>query len=255
MNLIKKTVVLSGKCDGYLSVIRVGDDVGVKVVGENFSSAQVAGVKLSDRILTFSLTGNRTEREYRDVDYRENDPIGCIVVENGAVVSRGGAAIRLSEVNESSVEPKVERTEEIVEEVYEETDPTTEEVEDEKTSEEELFSRLSTDGAYYAGIREKLDELFVIHPEEKVLTQAIPDSEWVKIKYDGEDYYVVGRIREEGKVVLIGYGVPGKKAVAPPKIAEGIAHFLELDGMAFDGYWLLFQDAKTGKTVRENKKA
>ena len=88
----------------------------------------------------------------------------------------------------------------------------------------------------------------VVYPAEKGLSEAIPDSEWVKVNYDGEDYYVVGRLKDNGKVRFLGYGVPGKESVKPPKAADGIAQWFPLSGMdGYDGYWLFFQDAETGK--------
>ena len=101
---------------------------------------------------------------------------------------------------------------------------------------------------YYVGISDRVDELFVVYPKEERLTEAIPDSEWVKVKYDGEDYYVVGRLSENGKVSYLGYGVPGVENLKPPKVADGIANWFPLPGLdGYDGYWLFFQDADTGK--------
>ena len=239
MNLVKKTVVLTGECDGYLSAVRVGEDLGVKIVGEKMEKGWLVGVKLGVELLVFVLDGNKTEKEYVGIDFRETDPVGCVILRENVVVSRGGAPIKASEVTErwrDGVSTPAHSTE-------------TEE-EEEK---EELFSRLTaSDGAaFYIGVKEKLDELFVINPSEERLAKEIPDSEWVKIRYEKEDYYVVGRIREEGRIVLIGYGVPGKKTVAPPKVAS-FATFLELDDLpAYDGYWLFFQDATTGKLIRK----
>ncbi|MBR1747487.1 MAG: hypothetical protein IJ735_04675 [Clostridia bacterium] len=258
MNLIKKTVVLTGREDGYLSVVRVGDDVGMKVVGQNFSDSMIAGVKLGERLLAFPLTGARTEKEYDDVDFKENDRIGCVIAQDGKVIARGGLILKVSDVTEelafapAVALPSVEEGEKETEEKpIEDAPQESKESEDER--EELLFRLAASDGAvYYTGVREKLDELFVIHPVEDKLKSAFPDSEWIKINYDGEDYYVVGRLREEGRVTLIGYGVPGKERVLPPKIASGVANFLKVEGLpsGYDGYWLLFQDATTGKLVK-----
>ena len=131
-----------------------------------------------------------------------------------------------------------------------ETSNETEQTEKEQADEErEMLSRLGDEkSGYYIGISDKIDELFVVYPQEKMLTAAIPDSEWVKVAYDGEDYYVVGKLSEDGRVRYLGYGVPGKADVKPPKVADGIADWFPLSGLdGFDGYWLFFQDAETGK--------
>ena len=239
MELIKKTVVLTGGSDGYASVVRVGDDLGVKVVGEKFEKGLLAGVKLGSELLVFPLDGDKTEKEYVGIDFRETDSFGCVILRENAVISRGGSPIKASDVKERFQEGS--------------PDPVSEPEREDTNAKEELLSRLSaSDGAaFYIGVKEKLDELFVINPSEERLSREIPESEWVKIKYDREDYYVVGRIREEGRIVLIGYGVPGKKTVAPPKVAS-FATFLDLDNLPnYDGYWLFFQDATTGKLIRK----
>ena len=90
--------------------------------------------------------------------------------------------------------------------------------------------------------------MFVCYPEEKTLNEAVANSKWVHVQ-TSDDYYVVGRLKENGKVAYVGYGVPGKEAIKPPKVAEGIANFLPISGLdsGYDGYWLFFQDADTGK--------
>ena len=80
---------------------------------------------------------------------------------------------------------------------------------------------------------------------EKELAKIIPDSEWVRINYDGDDYYVIGRLRDEGKVKYLGYGVPGREDVKPPKVAEGIASWIPTEEER--GYWIFFQSASTGE--------
>ena len=121
--------------------------------------------------------------------------------------------------------------------------------EEDDSEEREMLRRLQIGKKnYYIEISDKVDELFVVYPKEKILSETIPDSEWVKIKYDGEDYYVVGKLKENNKVKYLGYGVPGVEKVKPPKITDGIANWFPLEGLTgYDGYWLFFQDAETGK--------
>ena len=133
--------------------------------------------------------------------------------------------------------------------IYEEINDKDKRIADSETSEEqEMFSRLAKGKKnFYLGISDKVDELFVVYPSENKLAEAIPDSEWVKINYDSDGYYVVGRLRSNGKVAYLGYGVPGISGVKPPKVADGIANWFPLSIDGYDGYWLFFQDAETGK--------
>ena len=128
---------------------------------------------------------------------------------------------------------------------WEET-PTTE------APETELLRRLGKgNGDYYLGIRDKVDELFVVYPREDALCGVIPESEWVRINYDGDDYYVVGKLKDGDKVRYLGYGVPGVENVRPPKVADGIANWFPVrDLQGYEGYWLFFQDAETGRIER-----
>lgn len=296
MSLIKKTFVLSdGKPKGYLTVVRVGNDGGVKIVGESFVAGMKAYVKIGGESQIVILTGKRTEAEL-NITVGQGDGVGCVVYDEKEIVASGGKEISdrekrnllepvaviseqpvfsapparpqsddtvLSEdptQNRQTSDNKTEERDETVDEKGGETDEVTGETgigANEKSGEEneqgdeerEMLSRLGEEkSGYYIGISDKIDELFVVYPQERLLMQAIPDSEWVKVTYDGEDYYVVGKLREDGKVRYLGYGVPGKANVKPPKVADGIADWFPLENPdGYDGYWLFFQDAETGK--------
>ncbi|MDD3946353.1 MAG: hypothetical protein PHI19_00745 [Clostridia bacterium] len=104
---------------------------------------------------------------------------------------------------------------------------------------------------FYQAVRSRLEEIMTINPKEAELEKLIPDSEWVKVKYDGEDYYVVGRLYENNVVTYIGYGVPGVENVRPPREAEELCDFLPLPNKQGVGYWLMFQKADDGTISRE----
>lgn len=316
MNLIKKTIILTGvAAEGYVSVIRVGNDVGAKIVGSDFQKGMRAGLKIGRSETIFAeLDGPKTEIAVDGVPFHQNDGIGCVVMRGDLAVARGGTAVKSADVVKyfSSLPSRpVEQTavptpaasseEETLSSengdnggadkdadltaddgapeddgaLGDKTDGAKDGVREEtssdgaETAEERVPSSGETDGEarsildklsakdgaeFYNGIREKVEELFVVYPRESELNSLIPDSEWVKITYDGEDYYVVGRISENGRTVLLGYGVPGRKTVTPPKIADEIASWLTVPGLTggYDGYWLIFQDAVNGKVVPAN---
>lgn len=267
MNLIKKTVILNGEsAEGYLSVIRVGEDVGVKIVGDGFRKGMQAGIKIgsSDPVFFF-LEGEKTEIPLDNVAFAQNDSLGCLIMENGKTVAKGGITVKIKEMKEyfSTISETTVHAEEIAEErdssVQEDKNPlpdittTSETLEEINVADiEQIKDAVTAEKKdFYSGIRERYEELFVVYPIEKKLSALIPDSEWVKINYDGDDYYVVGKLSENGKTVLLGYGVPGKKNVTPPKIADEMASWLTVPDMRpYDGYWLIFQDAATGKVTK-----
>ncbi|MBQ8178521.1 MAG: hypothetical protein IJ033_04930 [Clostridia bacterium] len=103
---------------------------------------------------------------------------------------------------------------------------------------------------FYKNVRTKLGEIMTANPREDRLEKAIPDSKWVKVYYDKDEYYVVGILTDEGDVKFLAYGVPGVKAVKPPKDAEELCDFLEIKGGLGEGYWIMFQNAKNGEIVK-----
>ena len=102
---------------------------------------------------------------------------------------------------------------------------------------------------FYINIRGKLEEIMTINPECKELERLIPDSKWVKVYYDEDEYYVVGILTEEGTVKYLGYGVPGVEGIRPPKEAEELCDFLASDGEE-EGYWIMLQKADNGELVK-----
>lgn len=102
---------------------------------------------------------------------------------------------------------------------------------------------------FYINIRGKLEEIMTINPECKELERLIPDSKWVKVYYDEDEYYVVGILTEEGAVKYLAYGVPGVEGIRPPKEAEELCDFLASDGEE-EGYWIMLQKADNGELVK-----
>ena len=248
MSLIKKTFVLSdGKPKGYFTVVRVGNDGGVKIVGESFVAGMKAYVKIGGESQIVILTGKRTEAEL-NITVGQGDGVGCVVYDEKGIVASGGKEISDRE-KRNLLEPVAAISEQPGFSAPPAANEKSGEENEQGDEEREMLSRLGEEkSGYYIGISDKIDELFVVYPQERLLMQAIPDSEWVKVTYDGEDYYVVGKLREDGKVRYLGYGVPGKANVKPPKVADGIADWFPLENPdGYDGYWLFFQDAETGK--------
>ncbi len=236
MALLKKTIVLSDKkVKGYVTVVHVGEEIGIKIVGDDFRPDFSCCVKIGETKRLFPLSGERTELTFVS-SMHPTDELGCIVFIGNKVVAKGGKDVSLYEATR---------------ELSQKSDPPEPKENAEQTDEKErIFENLSKSTTdFYLTVKEKVDELFVIHPAEKTLSALIPDSEWVKIRYDREDYYVVGRLYENGKIRFLGYGVPGKKSLGLPKIAEGVASWLDapLSGSDLNGYWLFFQNADTGK--------
>ncbi|NCA91957.1 hypothetical protein EOM82_01715 [bacterium] len=244
MTLIKKTIIIASQnTEGYCTVIRVGNDVGAKIVGANFTSNMLCGIKIgSQKTYVDSLNGQKTELSL-PLSFTQSDSIGCLIMDNEKVFAKGGVYISKEDIFNEIIEPEEPKTVPIEEIQADITIPPS------NDDENDMLKRLGgEDKDFYASAKEKIDELFVIYPPEKKLETLIPDSKWIKISYDGEDYYVVGQLLSDNKLTYIGYGVPGIKAVLPPKITEGYADWLPVDNIKpYDGYWLIFQNADNGK--------
>ena len=107
------------------------------------------------------------------------------------------------------------------------------------------------DKTFYQEIKNQIDKLFQENRAEEYLQSIIPSSKWVKVN-EGEHAYVLGLIYDENKLKYICYGVPGVYQETPPKNLCGFPVWVALDqdnSQGF-GYWLSYQDALTGQSVK-----
>lgn len=259
MTLIKKTIILTNQeTQGYCTVVRVGEEIGAKIVGANFSPDMRAGIKIGSQPTYISaLQGTKTEVTL-PLSFAQNDNIGCLVMLNDSVFAKGGIYVSSHEMvinsqesppNDDIITPPKEVIATPIANLEVFSEPSELRAAAILEEDNDILKRLGGENEnFYSSAKDKLNELFIIYPPDKNLEQIIPDSKWVKISYDGEDYYVVGQLFSEGKLNHIGYGVPGIKAIQPPKITDGYADWLPVNNIKpYDGYWLIFQNAETGK--------
>ena len=82
-----------------------------------------------------------------------------------------------------------------------------------------------------------------------------PGSEWVKISYPGPAgwwHYIFGRARVDGCDADV-IGVPGEYSMAPPVWLDGFSTWIRCASGDARGYWLMFQDAQTGRVLDINR--
>lgn len=106
---------------------------------------------------------------------------------------------------------------------------------------------------YYLEAERELKEILIKFPRETALERSFPDSEWAKINYSSDKYYVVGVIKEKGAPKYLCYGVPSDYSLAPPKELKDYCSFLPLSPLEGepDGYWMMFQDAISGDCIKK----
>ncbi len=290
MLIKKTIVILDEiKTIGHLSIIRVGQDTGAKLslvkAMDGYLLIKLSGSKQE----CFEITGSRMEIALEGA-LNSNDLIGVLVVdERGEIKAKGGRAeivnpqqvseiLKADEVEEEkSLDVNSEETQttfdaladaveenpkdDYIEEVEDTQSGETvaentvemksieEEVEAESESTPPPFSFVKGEN-FYKNVMGKLSEIMTVNPREDRLEALIPDSKWVKVYYDKDEYYVVGILSDEGDVKFLAYGVPGVKSVKPPKDAEELCDFLEVKGALSEGYWIMFQNAKNGEIVK-----
>lgn len=106
---------------------------------------------------------------------------------------------------------------------------------------------------FFKQIKSQVDNLFAQNPTEEYLEELIPNSKWVKVEFDqGGDYYVFGLLYEEQTLKYICYGVPGVFQKTPPKQLSGYPVWFPLDKDRAEGfgYWLSYQDAESGDSIK-----
>lgn len=101
---------------------------------------------------------------------------------------------------------------------------------------------------FYCSIKSHLDEMLTCYPRENTLTELIEESEWVKVERD-DGYYAVGLIKNDNEPEYVCYGVPGKECDTPPDHLKSYCAFIPTNDNG-DGYWTVFQDAKTGIAIK-----
>lgn len=279
--LIKKTIVLSDGTNavGHLSLVRVGGETGGKLTLTKSFDGCILALKLGGKEQeNHKIEGLRMEFKL-SVNVEPNDKIGALILGEGGVLAGGGIReivsrklpeAKVEEIVETVAlgEPKMENTELKSEEKEKEAEgeelleeKPTEKVESESSKEENEEGSVKrepiitpfkkTKGEnFYRSIKGKLNELMTANPRERKLEELIPDSKWVRVYYDKGEYYVVGVLTEDGEVTFLAYGVPGVRSVKPPKDAEELCDFVEVESSIGDGYWVMFQNAKNGEIMK-----
>lgn len=157
-----------------------------------------------------------------------------------AIVEKSNSDVIELHNNEDKVEQSVSKNTHLFEDTPEEI-------------EKLIDENIETDN-FYDLIKEQIDDLFLRFPRNTKLEMLVDNSKWVSINYDGvEKDYVVGLLYDEdGNLEFVAYGVPGNIDNKPPSQIIEYSQWLPIDptNPAGEGYWVMFQDAITGDSVR-----
>lgn len=105
---------------------------------------------------------------------------------------------------------------------------------------------------YFLKVKDELTAIFNKFPHEERLERNYYKSQFAKIPYSENKFYIVGVMYQAGIEKYICYGVPANKN-NPPKELEGYASFIPLSvfNLNGDGYYMMFQDALTGECIKK----
>lgn len=116
-------------------------------------------------------------------------------------------------------------------------------------SEKDLAGGLSEGGNFYSRMKDEIEKVLSSYPKEDALENMVEQSRWVRISYGDGKYYVFGVIFGSGEAQYICYGVPSDNPVSPPPSIENSSFIPAYDG-SNSGYWVMYQDAKTGASIK-----
>lgn len=108
-------------------------------------------------------------------------------------------------------------------------------------------------GNFFEKVREEVEKIFAQFPAEENLQELIEGSRWAKISYGDGKFYVFGVLYTGGNAEYICYGVPTEQNSTPPESMKDLASFIpSSEENVQSGYWIMYQDAKTGAAIKIN---
>lgn len=127
--------------------------------------------------------------------------------------------------------------------------------EDDSEVEKTISATIASKGEpnFFEMISDQIDELFAKYPEESRLGAIVPNSKWVKVNFEeGSRTYVIGLIYDNETIKYVSYGVPGKKDDEVPDTIDDYYQWIPIDpnNLDGDGYFVMYQDAETGETIK-----
>ena len=106
-------------------------------------------------------------------------------------------------------------------------------------------------GDFFGRMKDEIEKVLSSYPSERALEETVEDSRWVRINYGGDKFYVFGVMYGGGKPRYICYGVPSTDSRRPPESLSNLASYIPSSPENADGgYWVMYQDAATGASVK-----
>lgn len=128
---------------------------------------------------------------------------------------------------------------------------------DDKILEEDKKDLVNENMGFYKQIEDQINDLFIKYPKEDFMESIIANSKWIRVDFnENRDYYVLGLIYDDtfNMVEYIAYGMPSSNNKNPPEELKDYVQWLpkNFTNKNGDGYWLVYQSAKNGETIKIN---
>lgn len=103
---------------------------------------------------------------------------------------------------------------------------------------------------YYQSVKPQLEEILSSHAKDEELKSIIKNGEFVKINYDNERHYTIGKITQNGEVCYLCYAIKNQYGNAPEELSR-FCSFMPLSPYSplGEGYYVMFQRADNGELV------
>lgn len=115
-----------------------------------------------------------------------------------------------------------------------------------KNADSEELSGGLAGGDFYSRMQSDIEKIFASYPKASDLEEVLKGSRFAKIEYGNGAYYAFGVLYIGGNPAYVCYGVPSLNAQEPPKSLKGFSSYIPCKK---GGYWMTYQDAKTGVSV------
>lgn len=103
---------------------------------------------------------------------------------------------------------------------------------------------------YYRKIEDKLNLVLKSHEKAKSLNDLIEGGEFVRINYDKNRSYFVGKIEKDNKPKYICYGIMGMYGSYPENFTKNARFIPESEfNVEGVGYYFIFQNVHTGEVI------
>ncbi len=103
---------------------------------------------------------------------------------------------------------------------------------------------------FYESVKTDIESAFDLYEKDEYLTEVIPNSKFCKVT--GNQEFSFGVVYDDGKPKHVCYALKGEYKKEPPTEIKGLASFVpkSIYDDSGDGYWVIFQDATTGESIK-----